>query len=106
MQEKVRVLLVQVLVEPIDTGGVEERAAPLDAMDGVPLPQQERGQIGPVLAGDSRDQCCFHLLFLICCIAIHRHSIQYIYFSDRRTTLSLLTNGVDRTKFQSEPPLI
>ena len=64
MQEKVRVLLVQVLIEPIDTGGVEERAAPLDAMDGVPLPQQERGQIGPVLAGDARDQRCFHLLFL------------------------------------------
>jgi hypothetical protein len=48
--------LVRVLVEMVDPGGVEGRGAALDAVHGVALGQQQLGQIGPVLAGDPRDQ--------------------------------------------------
>ena len=45
-----------VLLEVVDALGVEERAAPLDAVHDVALLEQEFGQIGPILAGDPGDE--------------------------------------------------
>ena len=56
---------VRILIEMIDTGGVEGRGAPLDAMNSVTLGEQQLGQIGAVLTGHPGDQCHFgHLAFL------------------------------------------
>ena len=55
---------VRILIEMIDTGGVEGRGAPLDAMNSVTLGEQQLGQIGAVLTGHPGDQCHFgHLAF-------------------------------------------
>jgi hypothetical protein len=40
----------------VDALGVEQRAAPLDAVDDVALVEQEFGQISAVLAGDPGDE--------------------------------------------------
>ena len=49
-------LLVRILVEVIDAVGVEERRAPLDAVDDVALAEEELGEVGAVLAGDAGDE--------------------------------------------------
>src|SRR5271165_3247377 len=48
---------MRVLVKMVDALGIEQRGASFDAMNGVALTQQELGQIGSVLAGDTGDQC-------------------------------------------------
>ena len=48
--------IVRILVDVVDAGGVEERGAALDAVHLVALGEQEFGEIGSVLAGDSGDQ--------------------------------------------------
>jgi len=48
--------LVRVLVEMIDTAGVEAAGAPLDAMHLVALLQKEFRQVAAVLPRDARDQ--------------------------------------------------
>lgn len=55
MEDEVAVLHVGVLVDMVDTIGVEERGTALDAMDDVAFFEQEFGEIGAVLAGDSGD---------------------------------------------------
>ena len=47
-----QILLVRILIEMVDTAGVEGRRAALDAVHHVALLQQEFRQIGAVLAGD------------------------------------------------------
>ena len=47
---------VRVLVDTVDSGGIEERSPALDAMDLVSLGQQEFGEIRTVLPRDSRNQ--------------------------------------------------
>ena len=44
-----------VLVQVVDAVGVEQAGAALDAMHDVAFLQQERGQVGAVLAGDAGD---------------------------------------------------
>ncbi len=51
------IALVGILVQVIDAIGVEKRGTALDAVDLVALVQQELGEVGAVLAGDSRDEC-------------------------------------------------
>src|SRR5947209_9240743 len=43
----------------VDPVGVEQRGPALDAMDGVALAEQEFGQVGAILAGDTGDECGF-----------------------------------------------
>ena len=64
VQEEADVFLVRILVEMIDALGVEEAAAPLDAMDLVVFLQEQFGQVRPVLARYSSYQCTtsFHAL--------------------------------------------
>ncbi|EXI76370.1 MAG: hypothetical protein AW07_00315 [Candidatus Accumulibacter sp. SK-11] len=56
VEDEAAILLVRVLVQVVDTVGVEQRAAPLDAVDLVALGQQHFGQIGAILAGNAGDQ--------------------------------------------------
>jgi len=56
MEHQPAVLDMRFFVEVIDPVGVEERRPALDAVDPVPLRQQEFGEIGAVLAGDAGDE--------------------------------------------------
>ena len=55
MQNEPAVFLVRVLVQMVDTVGIEQRGAPLDAVDFVTLVEQEFRQIGAILSGYARD---------------------------------------------------
>lgn len=57
MQNEFSVAEMGVLVEMIDTIGVEQRTTALDAVDLVALAEQELRQIGSILAGDPGNQC-------------------------------------------------
>ena len=52
--------LMRVLVQVVDTVGVEKRCAPLHAMNLVALGQQKLGEVGAVLAGHAGNQGLFH----------------------------------------------
>ena len=49
----------RMVIQMIDTLGVDRRGAPLDAMHLVALVDQEAGQVGAILTGDTRDYCLF-----------------------------------------------
>ncbi len=49
--------LVRVAVQVVDAVGIEQRRAALDAVYLVALLEQQFSEIGPVLAGDARDEC-------------------------------------------------
>ncbi|KAG1166802.1 hypothetical protein G6F35_017988 [Rhizopus arrhizus] len=53
MQHEIARLVVRILVQVVDARGVEQRSAPLDAVDLIALGQQELRQVGPVLAGNA-----------------------------------------------------
>ena len=57
VEDEVAMRDVRVLVDVVDAGGVEERGAPLDAVDLVALAEQELGEVGAVLSGDAGDEC-------------------------------------------------
>ena len=59
VQKEAAVFGMGLLIEVVDAIGVEQRSAPLDAMNDIVFLKQEFGQISSVLAGDSRDQCYF-----------------------------------------------
>ncbi|KAG0753743.1 hypothetical protein G6F22_021323 [Rhizopus arrhizus] len=59
MQHEIARLVVRILVQVVDARGVEQRSAPLDAVDLIALGQQELRQVGPVLAGNAGNQCPF-----------------------------------------------
>ena len=61
VQEELDALLVRILVQVVDAGGVEHRGAALDAVDHVALVEQELGQVGAVLPGDAGDERDFLL---------------------------------------------
>ena len=48
--------LVGILIEVVDSLGVEAAGPALDAMHAVALFQQQLGQVGAILAGDAGDQ--------------------------------------------------
>ena len=56
MQMKPDVFFVTVLIEMIDTVGIEKRGPTLDAVNRVAFFQQQLGKIGAVLAGDTGDK--------------------------------------------------
>ena len=56
MQHKVAVVHARVLVDMVDTRGVEQAGAPLDAVHHVAFGEQEFSQIGAILASDAGDQ--------------------------------------------------
>ncbi len=56
MKQQAGVLIVWVLIDVIDSIRVERRGPPDDAVNLVPLGEQQLSQIGPVLAGDARDE--------------------------------------------------
>jgi len=56
VQPERHALLVRIVIEMIDTLGVERRGATLDAVDVVALADQELGEIGAVLAGHPGDE--------------------------------------------------
>src|SRR5262249_50715971 len=56
VQDEVARLVVRILVEVVDAIGIEERAAPLDAVHHVALGEQQLGEIGAVLAGKAGDE--------------------------------------------------
>ena len=60
MQDEATALLVRVLVEVVDAVGVEERRAPLDAVNLVAFGEEELREVRAVLAGNPCDQCLFH----------------------------------------------
>lgn len=60
MQYKTPILGIGGLVEMIDALGVEEGRAPLDAVHFIAFVQQQFGQIGSVLTGDTGDDRFFH----------------------------------------------
>ena len=66
VQEESGAAEVRVAVEVVDALGVEAAAAADDAMDGIAFGQEQFGQIGAVLAGDSCDEgfsgLCAHRL--------------------------------------------
>ncbi len=56
MEDEAAILLVGILVEMIDTVGIEAGRPALDAVHLVSLVQQELGQVGAVLSGDAGNQ--------------------------------------------------
>ena len=57
VQLQAHIALVGIVVQVIDAICVEKRRAALDTVHLVTLPQQELGEVGAVLAGDSCDEC-------------------------------------------------
>jgi hypothetical protein len=51
---------MRILVEVIDSLGVEERGAAFDAVDFVAFFEEEFGEVGAILAGDAGDESAFH----------------------------------------------
>jgi hypothetical protein len=58
MEEETGVGVVAITVEVFDAVGVEGGGSADDAVDVVPFGEQEFGEVGPVLAGDSGDESC------------------------------------------------
>jgi hypothetical protein len=68
MQYEAAAGLMRVLIQMVDTIGIEQRGTALDAVDLVALVEQQFGQISAVLAGNAGNQCPLHfdeLPFLI-----------------------------------------
>ncbi len=63
MEAEPRVLHLGILVDVVDPLGVEERGTALDAVNFIAFVEQELGEVGSVLSGDSGDQCFFHAMF-------------------------------------------
>ena len=69
VEDEFGVRVVRVFVEMVDAGGVEEGGAALDAVDFVAFAEEEFGEIGAVLAGDSGDKgflqrCCLRKVLI------------------------------------------
>ena len=65
MQNKTTALLVRILIQMIDTIGIEQRRASFDTVNFVAFFEQELSQIRAVLSGDAGDEC----FFIHACIA-------------------------------------
>jgi hypothetical protein len=50
---------VRVLIKMVDPIGIQQRRAPLDAMNFIPLREQELREVGPVLSGYTCDESFF-----------------------------------------------
>jgi hypothetical protein len=57
VQEQPGRLVVWILVEVVDPGGVEGRSSPDEPVNLIALLQQQLGEIGAVLAGNAGDEC-------------------------------------------------
>ncbi len=56
VENEAAVRFVRILVQVVDAVGIEERGAALDAVDDVALAEQEFGQVGAVLPGNTGDK--------------------------------------------------
>lgn len=65
VQNQPQVRLVRVLIEMIDTIGVEQRAAAFDAVHFIAFCHQEFRQIGAVLSGNAGNESCFFHRFKV-----------------------------------------
>ncbi|MCY1276833.1 hypothetical protein D9M70_255030 [compost metagenome] len=63
MQDEVLIVDVRVLVDMVNTLGIEGGGAALDAVDFVALFQQKFCEVGAVLACDAGDKGFFHCIF-------------------------------------------
>ncbi|KPL69497.1 hypothetical protein SZ64_16135 [Erythrobacter sp. SG61-1L] len=72
MEVEACIFHVRILIDLLDTAGVERGRAPLDAVNLVSLLQQQRRKIGAVLAGDTRDERNFRcqIIPLSCSLAM------------------------------------
>jgi hypothetical protein len=59
VQEEVALGLMRILVEVVDTLGIERRGAAFQTMDFVTFGKQEFRQVGTILSGNSGDQRTF-----------------------------------------------
>ena len=59
MQDEIPVGQVWVLVDMVNSVGIERRGASLDAVNLVSFAKQEFCQVGPVLTGNAGDECAF-----------------------------------------------
>ena len=57
MEAERRIRLVGIKIEMINTVGIEQRGATLDAVDLVPLLQEQFRQVGAVLSCNTRNKC-------------------------------------------------
>jgi hypothetical protein len=57
VQDEVTGRDMRVFVNIVDAGSIEEGRTPLNAVDLVPLGEQESGEVRAVLPGNSCDQC-------------------------------------------------
>ena len=62
MQDEATPLFVRILIQVVDALGIERGGPALDTMHLVAFLQQELGEVATVLAGNTRDQCLFHML--------------------------------------------
>lgn len=53
MQNKPAIGFVRILIEMIDTVGIKQRGVPLDTVYGITFGEQQFGEIGTVLTGNS-----------------------------------------------------
>jgi hypothetical protein len=56
MQDKVRIGLMRILVDMVDTIGIEERRTPLDAMNLIAFSEKKLREIRSVLSSDTCNQ--------------------------------------------------
>lgn len=59
MQKETHIFLVPIAIQMIDAVSVEQRCAPLQAVDFITLLQQQFRQIGTILPGNTGNQCFF-----------------------------------------------
>src|SRR3546814_18865898 len=64
MKVEARRVLMRILIDILDTPGVERRRPTLQAVHDIALFKQQPRQIGAVLAGKARDECCFGHIYL------------------------------------------
>jgi hypothetical protein len=60
MQLQAAARLMGILIEVVDSVGIEQRRPALDAVHEVTLIEEQFGEVGTVLPGDSCDECGFH----------------------------------------------
>ena len=99
VQVKTDVPFVRVLVQMVDTVGIERRRTPFDPVNGISLAEQQFSQKGSVLPGHAGNQCNF----------IGHAADSSHYPSEYRTDYTRWTGGYMMTPFENacqQPPFL